>query len=61
MEQENSKMYQKIIGNAKNATERALSPSPKKNTNTTISPSLSKLKSEALLGTAHKTLSAKQV
>lgn len=52
-----------MIGNAKNSTERALSNSPKKNisVNSNLNSSLAKLKSEALLGTAHKTLSAKQV
>lgn len=60
VEQDNSKMYQKIISNAKSATERALSPSPKRNSSG-LSPSMSKLKVEALMGTSHKTLSAKQV
>lgn len=43
--------------------DRALSPSPKKINSSTLSPSLgtTKLKIDALLGTAHKTLSAKQV
>lgn len=52
-----------MIGNAKSAADRALSPSPKKLNNSSLNQSLgnTKLKAEALLGTAHKKLSAKQV
>lgn len=48
----------------KNISDRALSISPKKtniNSSSVMNSSLVKLKSEALLGTAHKTLSSKQV
>lgn len=38
-------MYKKVIGNAKNITDRALSPSPKKNSTLSLNGSLTKLKS----------------
>lgn len=54
------KMYQDKVENAKNISDRALSLSPKKNNSTIMGASLSKTKIEAMMNTAHKTLSAKQ-
>lgn len=60
VETDNMKMYQDKVENAKNISDRALSLSPKKNNSTIMGASLSKTKIEAMMNTAHKTLSAKQ-
>lgn len=50
-----------MIGNAKNTTDRALSLSPKKKGPSLANRSVSKLRVESVMGSAHKTLSMKQV
>ena len=59
-EAENSKIYQKIISNAKNLGSRALSPSPKKHT-FPVNQSLVKIKKEIEEHSAHKQITPKQV
>ena len=60
MEAENSKIYQKMIKNAKNVSQRAMSPSPKKQIQA-INQSIVKIKTDIAQHSSHKSLSLKQV